>query len=43
MMTFANAWICQAGLFGVDMSAGFSLNGLPLHIDLISGECRHVV
>ena len=42
-MTFANAWICQAGLFGVDMRAGFSLKGLLLHIDLISGECRHVV
>ena len=43
MMTFANAWISQAGLFGVDMRVGFSLNGLPLHIDLNSGECRHVV
>lgn len=43
MMTFANAWICQAGLFGVDMRAGFSLNGLPLHADLNSGECCHVV
>ena len=43
MITFANAWICQAGLFEVDMRSGFSLNGLPLHLDLIFGECRHVV
>lgn len=43
MITFANAWICQAGLFGVDMRSGFSLNGPPRHIDLISGECGHVV